>query len=169
MNGLTANNRQRLKLVALIALFVGPLLAAWAMLEWQIGIPDERTAHGRLLPSLPPFEEWPLAESELPIESGDWILAYDCHNDCSVAADRWWRLHRALGRESPRLTRLRIDTESAVLPGEVAVDWQARPDWSDEESLWFIDPEGRVVLSYRANHDADEVLEDIRRLLRMNP
>lgn len=169
MNGLTVNNRQRLKLVALIGLFVGPLLIAWGMLEWRIGIPDERAAHGHLMPSLPLLDEWPLTQPEPSIETGDWILAYDCHNDCNVAADRWWRLHRALGREAPRMTRLRIEAGAAALPGESTAGWRARPGWSDEESLWLIDPEGRVVLSYRADHDAAEVLEDIKRLLRMNP
>ncbi|MEC9483601.1 MAG: hypothetical protein UMU75_09820 [Halomonas sp.] len=160
---------QRLKLMALITLFLAPLAVAWSMLEWRVGIPSERVAHGRLMPSLPTLDAWPLAEPRPLLASLDWVLAYDCRFDCPLVADRWWRLHRALGREAPRLTRLRLGGQDAPLPGEVVGQWQIAPAWTRQESLWVIDPAGQVVLSYRPHHDANEVLEDLRRLLRMNP
>lgn len=166
---LSSDTRQRLKLLALIVLFAGPMLVAWVMVEWRIGVPDERVAHGQLMPSLPSLSQWPLVEPRPALESNDWILAYECSGgDCSMAADRWWRMHRALGREAPRVTRLRLGTDEALLPGEVARQWQTRPDWSDENGLWLIDPDGRVVIAYHAGQEADKVLEDVQRLLRMN-
>ncbi|TDX31118.1 hypothetical protein DFO67_104384 [Modicisalibacter xianhensis] len=161
--------RQRLKLLALIGVFIGPLIVAWSMVEWRVGIPDERVAHGQLMPALPNLQAWPMQASSLSLGPFDWVLAYDCAMDCPAIADRWWRLHRALGREAPRLTRLRFGGQTGALPGEIVAQWRARPGWSHEGSLWLIDPEGQVVLSYRPYHEAEEVLEDLRHLLKMNP
>lgn len=169
MKHLHPDMRQRLKLLALIALFAGPMMAAWAMVEWRIGIPDEQVAHGQLMPPVPGLPEWPLVDPRPSSASRDWVLAYACEAQCNAAADRWWRMHRALGREAPRLTRLRLGGEGAALPGEVVGKWRQRPAWSDDDALWLIDPQGRVVLSYRQHQEAAEVLEDIQRLLRMNP
>lgn len=169
MSRLSRRTRQQLKLLVLFALFTGPLVTAWAMVEWRVGIPDERVAHGLLMPSVPLLGDWPLATPRPALSSRDWVLAYACEAQCSTAADRWWRLHRALGREAPRLTRLRLGGQAPLLPGEVAGRWRDRPAWSHEEALWLVDPQGRAVLSYRQGQDAAEVLKDIRRLLRMNP
>ncbi len=169
MSRLSHASRQRIKLIALIALFAGPVLAAWVMVEWRVGIPEERVAHGRLMPALPPLSEWPLERPRPEVESGDWVLAYDCSGECTSTADRWWRLHRALGREAPRVTRLRLGANTPSLPGEVVGQWRSPPEWNGQHALWIIDPEGRVVLAYGTDQKADVVLEDIQRLLRMNP
>lgn len=169
MKRLSLGVRQRLKLVALIVLFAGPLVTAWAMVEWRVGIPDERVAHGRLMPSVPRLAEWPVEPLSPALDPNDWVLAYDCVGECNETADRWWRVHRALGREAAHVTRLRLGGQDAPLPGEQTGHWRERPDWRNDASVWVIDPEGHVVLSYRQDHDAEEVLEDIRHLLRMNP
>ncbi|HET8790548.1 MAG TPA: hypothetical protein VFM75_05015 [Modicisalibacter sp.] len=166
---LSSDTRQRLKLLALIALFAGPMLLAWVMVEWRVGIPDERVAHGKLMPSLPSLAQWPLENPRPALESNDWVLAFECDGDCEKAADRWWRLHRALGKDATRVTRLRLGARDGLLPGEVAGQWLQRPDWSDAGEVWFIDPEGRVVLAYEAGQEADGVLDDVKRLLKMNP
>ncbi|SHE89480.1 hypothetical protein SAMN02745148_01359 [Modicisalibacter ilicicola DSM 19980] len=167
--GISWNLRQKLKLLAFIALFSGPLVAAWAMVEWRVGIPEEKAAHGRLEPTLPPLSQWPLEEGAATLDHEEWVLAYDCLLPCGGLADRLWRLHRALGREAPRVTRLRLGGGQDPLPGEQVVHWQERPAWSDDAVTWLIDFEGRVVLSYGQDDDPSEILEDVRRLLRMNP
>ena len=161
--------RQRLKLLALMGLFVGPLAVAWSMVEWRVGIPSDRVAHGQLMPALPNLSAWPLKGPVPAVGTFDWVLAYDCEVNCPDVADRWWRLHRALGREAPRLTRVRFGGQADALPGEVLSQWHGRPAWSRQAALWLIDPSGRVVLSYRPHHEAVEVLEDLRHLLKMNP
>lgn len=167
---LSFDTRQRLKLLALIALFAGPMLLAWVMVEWRVGIPEERAAHGQLMPSLPPLAQWPLKEPRPAFEPGDWVLAYECgDSDCDMAADRWWRLHRALGKDATRVIRLRLGaSREATLPGEIASQWRQRPDWSSAGESWFIDPQGRVVLAYEDGQQPDGVLDDIKRLLKMN-
>lgn len=157
------------KLLALIAVFAVPMLAAWVMVTWRIGIPDERSAHGELAPDLPALGDWPLEEKPGLITEGDWILAFDCTADCEAHSDQWWRLHRALGREAPRVGRLRIGGEGEPLPGESVSRWGSPPDWTSPGRLWVLDPRGQAVLSYGAEVAPSDVLDDVNRLLRLNP
>ncbi|MDX1464521.1 MAG: hypothetical protein R3215_02330 [Halomonas sp.] len=165
---MTHTARQRLKLLALFAIFALPVVLAWGMVQWRIGIPDGRTAHGELQPALPDLSRWPLTAVEKD-GAGDWLLVFDCPEACDDAADRWWRLHRALGREADRVSRLRIGGDAAPLPGAALAQWTAPPDGRSVQRLWILDPEGRVVLGYGGGVAESDVLTDLRRLLRMNP
>ncbi|MCW4151795.1 hypothetical protein OM427_19955 [Halomonas sp. 18H] len=164
-----ADSRGRLKLLALFVVFALPMAMAWAMVEWRIGVPDERTAHGQLHTALPRLAEWPLP----PVEkegADDWLMVFDCDSGCATQADRWWRVHRALGRDAHRVSRLRIaEASGKALPGERIVGWKQRPAWASAGVLWILDHEGRPVLSYAPGVDASHVLEDIERLLELNP
>lgn len=165
---MTHDGRQRLKLLAFFAIFALPVALAWGMVEWRIGIPDERTAHGELQPSLPLLAEWPLTAVETQGE-GDWWLVFDCPATCDANADRWWRLHRALGREADRVSRLRIGGGGEPLPGAAMAQWTDEAAWREPHRLWILDPEGRPVLGYGQEAETANVLDDLRRLLRMNP
>ncbi|RTR06287.1 hypothetical protein [Halomonas nitroreducens] len=161
--------RSRLKLLALFAVFTLPMAMAWGMVEWRLGIPEGRTAHGTLHPDVPALSNWPLTRV---VKDGDddWLLAFDCPDACPQAADRWWRLHRALGRDAHRVSRLRIGGGSSALPGEAPVAWAGGPPaWRVPGALWILDPEGRAVLRYGAEVETAQVLEDVERLLRLNP
>lgn len=157
----------RLKLLALMAIFAAPMMMAWGMVEWRVGIPDARTAHGQLAPEVPALAQWPLVAS--PQLDGDWVLAFDCSRECEHLADQWWRLHRALGREASRVSRLRIGGEGPALPGEQLAQWRSAPKWQEPGRLWVLDPRGRAVLAYAVEVDPSAVLDDVDRLLRMNP
>lgn len=165
---MTTVNLQRLKLLALIAIFAAPLLVAWIMVEWRLGVPEQRTAHGELAPDIPVFQEWPLS-GDPDLGMGGWVMAFDCTHQCEALADQWWRVHRALGREAPRVMRLRIGGSESALPGESVASWKLTPEWRRADHLWVVDPRGKVVLGYEAGVDPGDVLDDINKLLRMNP
>ncbi|MBE0487841.1 MAG: hypothetical protein IBX53_02085 [Halomonas sp.] len=159
----------RFKVLALVSLFALPLLVAWAMVTWRVGIPEQRTAHGDLAPDIPALSAWPLVGEFAPAVAGDWVLAFDCSRDCAVLADQWWRLHRALGREAPRVSRLRVGGDADALPGEAVANWTERPVWHAPDRLWVLDPQGLPVLAYGPEVSPRDVLDDVNRLLRMNP
>ena len=165
---MTHTARQRLKLLALFAIFALPVVLAWGMVQFRLGIPDGRTAHGELAPTLPELAQWPLTAVEKDGAS-DWLLVFDCGEACDEAADRWWRLHRALGREADRVSRLRIGGDAAPLPGAAVARWTQAVEWRGDQRLWILDPEGRAVLGYGPEVAAADVLTDLRRLLRLNP
>ncbi|WP_355662183.1 hypothetical protein [Halomonas salifodinae] len=164
--------RSRIKLLLLMALFAAPMLSAWAMVTWRVGIPEARTAHGQLAPEVPALDAWPLAGDVSASER--WVLAFDCRVDCADQADRWWRLHRALGREAPRVERLRVidgggGAEPAALPGERVARWRSAPSWGEPGALWLLSPEGEVVLGYAAGVAMRDVMDDLQHLLKVNP
>lgn len=159
----------RIKLTALFAIFALPPLVAWGMVTWRVGIPEQRTAHGVLAPAVPSLSQWPLAGLGALPEQGDWLLAFDCSSACPERADQWWRLHRALGREAPRVTRLRIGGAEEALPGELVARWASLPAWQEDGQTWLLDPRGEVVLAYAENVPPRDVLDDLNRLLRLNP
>ncbi|WP_346798138.1 hypothetical protein R5M92_04415 [Halomonas sp. Bachu 37] len=163
--------RQKLKLLCLIAVFALPMLVAWVMVTWNIGIPQQRTAHGELDPAIPYLHQWPLERAWVnsEVETATWMLAFDCERECAAQADEWWRVHRALGKEAPRISRLRIGGEIPLLPGEESRSWRERPAWASPGGSWILDPRGRPVLAFAAGTPAKAVLEDINHLLRMNP
>lgn len=158
---------QRLKLVLIFLIFAAPMLAAWGMVELRIGIPDRHTAHGQVDVALPVLEEWPLT-TQADTGQEAWILAFDCTELCEQRMDEFWRLHRALGREAPRLTRLRIGGDAEPLPGEMTSEWQYFPPWRDVNSVWLLDPMGRPALAFQANVPTQYLLDDIQHLLKVN-
>nr|WP_295711656.1 hypothetical protein [uncultured Halomonas sp.] len=162
------NRRQRLKLMLIFAIFAAPMVAAWGMVEFRIGIPDRHTAHGDVELALPTLDEWPLTPYTLGDED-EWILAYDCTLQCETRQDALWRLHRALGREAPRLTRLRIGGDAQALPGEVASQWQRLPSWQKENAVWLLDPSGRPALAFDESVATKYMLDDIQHLFKVNP
>lgn len=160
--------RQRLKLMLIFAIFSAPMIAAWGMVELRIGIPERHTAHGDVDLTLPMLDEWPLTTVAENNED-EWILAFDCTQKCQARQDELWRLHRALGREAPRLKRLRIGGSPELLPGEMASEWQRLPTWHKENSVWLLDPLGRPALAFDQNVATKYVLDDIQHLFKVNP
>ncbi|GEN22163.1 hypothetical protein HCU01_01120 [Halomonas cupida] len=158
----------RVKLLALMAIFALPMVVAWAMVTLQWGIPEGRTAHGNLDVELPMLGEWPIDQFHKE-DASDWVIVYDCGQQCTEDADRWWRLHRALGREAHRLSRVRIGGDGDALPGEHVAHWQQQPDWTTDGRVWIGDPEGMVMLEYPSNIETALVLDDIEKLFKMNP
>lgn len=162
--------KNRIKLALLMLLLALPVLVSGSMHAFRVGIPEQQVARGELLPGLPPLMEWPLDWQP----SGEWWLVWvaddPCLADCQQLADRWWRVHRALGREADRVYRLRAgDVAGAALPGERVMDWQqSRPDWAAPGQTWLVDPEGRVVLAYDASTPSRDLHRDLMRLLRIN-
>ena len=157
----------RIKLLCLFVIFAAPIVTAWGMLTWQVGIPQAHTAHGQVILDVPPLRQWPLAVSAPSSER--WTLVFDCSSQCEEKQDALWRLHRALGREAPRLQRLRIGGETTALPGEVVTKWQHSPSWGGENRMWLFDPMGRPALSFSDETATADILDDIRHLFKVNP
>ncbi|WP_249976720.1 hypothetical protein [Vreelandella olivaria] len=160
--------RQRLILLLVFIIFSAPMVVAWAMVEWRVGIPSQHTAHGEVMVEAPNLSTWPLVDE--PMSKQDtWLLAFDCSSNCNQRMDELWRLHRALGREAPRLQRLRIGGRAQALPGEHVSQWHETPIWRHENMVWLVDPMGRPALAFNEAVSASAILDDIRHLFKVNP
>lgn len=162
----SAKRFPRLILMLLFVAFAAPVVIAWVMVTWRIGIPSHYTAHGDVSVTAPPLEEWPLTSRLEPGEQ--WMLVFECVEPCDARQDELWRLHRALGREAGRLQRLRIGGDLQMLPGETATAWHRLPNWRGEQRVWVLDPAGRPALAYHATAPAADMLKDIRHLFKVN-
>ncbi|MFK4015073.1 hypothetical protein [Cobetia marina] len=189
--------RQRLKLVALLGLLSAPLPLAWAMLSVQVGIPEGRVANGALLPDVMPLQDWSLEylvsasaprqpedDSGMPPRAAQgadeqrfWLSWPEPSRSelATAQAERWWRLHRALGKEAPRLGRLVVAEQSFQHP-QVPGEQRALGHWpsangagASPQPLRLIDPQGRVVVAYGPEITPQAVMKDVRRLLKRNP
>ncbi|MFO7909326.1 MAG: hypothetical protein R6U42_04725 [Halomonas sp.] len=164
--------KAKLQLIVLIVVLGAPVPVAWAMLHWQVGIPQTDVARGELDHQLPPLNQWPL---EWQASNERWSLVWsapeDCITECQAQADQWWRMHRALGRKAARVERLRLsEQQQKVLPGEASLQWQGSPPiWVEDFQVWLVDPQGIVVTRYAALPDIEDVHQDLARLLKRNP
>ncbi|SDN13469.1 hypothetical protein [Vreelandella arcis] len=166
---LNSVNRQRFKLMLLFIIFAAPILTAWGMVEWRVGVPQQSTANGSPAQQLPRLEHWPIAEvPEAEATDARWTLVFDCSVECIERQDVLWRMHRALGRDAIRLIRLRIGGEGKTLPGEQLTRWHESPSWRQTNGAWLIDPQGRPALSFSSSVSAEKMLDDIQHLFKVN-
>ncbi|NYS60888.1 hypothetical protein [Vreelandella salicampi] len=168
MINLSYQKRQRLKLIMIFSIFAAPMLMAWIMVVWRVGIPEENMANGNINVNLPELAQWPIDDKE-PLHRGAWVLAFDCSQKCSQRSDELWRLHRALGRDAERLTRLRIGGEYPALPGEKITRWSSSAEWAESNHAWLLDPMGQTVVAFDAHLPTKKLLDDIQHALKVNP
>lgn len=183
--------RGQLKLLALIAVVVGPILIAWLMVRLQVGIPQTQTNHSSLVEP-----EMTVADWHLPLEpigyGAPWRLLVtapvDCDESCLKLVHEARQIHVATGREADRVEHVLALGEPLTakqtermqrdyprlkqLPLPVH-DYQrsleSRPAaWQDGPQLWVIDPLGRVVLHRDADNPGKHLLDDLRRLLKLS-
>lgn len=101
----------RLKLLAIIALFLVPLLAAVLMFNGQLPLlSDETVNQGKLIQ--PPIAlDWSAAETtesaEIPELLGNWIILFPlpvpCEQDCLQKVTGLRQVHRATGPDQQRI------------------------------------------------------------------
>ncbi|NIA27174.1 MAG: hypothetical protein GWP02_03885 [Desulfobulbaceae bacterium] len=189
---MTDRNRQRagrLQLLLIAAVFLGPLLiAAWMYYQGDSVQPQGRTNHGALLE---PIEN--LAD-ELPdsaihtLYRQSWVLLYSQDTACEATCkDALYTLRQSrlmLGKDMDRLTRVflhgntRLDavflTEKHA--GLMTIEDSnltrllnnKKPANLPANGFYLIDPLGNLVMYFQPDLDPSEMVDDIRRLLKLS-
>lgn len=182
--------RQRTLLVALIALFLLPLVLAWVLVgHWR---PSGSAEHGELLVPARPLPQAFITAHAL---HGRWTLVYlatgpGCDAACRGALYRLRQVRLATGKDIDRVQRLALwlqpadaatrqwlAVEHAGLAGAGAdaAAGELQPftaAWSTEGAvgrwIYLADPLGNLVLRYPADVDAKGILSDLQRLLKLS-
>lgn len=189
-----ANNtgsRGQLKLLAIVAVVVGPILIAWLMVKLQIGIPQSQTNHTSLVEPALTVQDWQL-ELEPVGYGAPWRLLVtapgQCTDACLALVYEARQIHIATGREADRVEHVlavgqpvsgelasRLQQEYPQLqqlplePGPYRHSLGAHPaDWQQGPQLWVIDPLGRVVLHRDPDNPGKHLLDDLRHLLKLS-
>lgn len=183
--------RGQLKLLAIVAIVVGPILLAGAMAKLGVGIPDSQTNRTDLIEPAIVAEDWQLGIQ--PVGYGSpWRLLVSspgaCEKACLELVHEARQINVALGREAgrvehlialggpasadllerfeqqyPRLQQTRLDQDAYQR------SLAAHPEaWREGPQLWLIDPLGRVVLHQDPDAPGKQLLDDLKHLLKVS-
>lgn len=179
----------RLHLVLIAAVFFGPLLiAAWMYYGGYFAESLGRSNHGALLePVISLVDQVP--DSLLhDIGDANWLLLYAngaaCADECETALYTIRQARKMLGKEMDRVVRVFLhgttlpDTvflaaehpdlttiEDASLSGLLE---NKRPPDLPAGGYYLIDPLGNLVLYFRPDIEPSDMVDDIKRLLKLS-
>jgi cytochrome oxidase Cu insertion factor (SCO1/SenC/PrrC family) len=185
-----ANNRKsRTQLVMIALVFLGPLaVAAW--LYWQGGelAPSGRTNHGSLLEPIISLEAMYPDSAVSQDYEGTWLLVYpnqaECDDGCRDALYVSRQVRLMLGKEMDRVQRIFLHGESPPdtvflaeeHPGLDTIQDSRLYELLDKKrpinipagGYFLIDPLGNLVMYFRPDLDPADMVDDIKRLLRLS-
>lgn len=185
----------RLALILIAALFILPLAVAWMMYSGAIEYSPGSTRNFGQLVEPPQPVDWagvevdgaPATGAVNPF-AGHWLVLYvvpnPCDEACAGAAADLRQIHRAAGRDQPRI-RLALlhdlpDAAAAARLREVYGVFRllANPDrrlWGSLDELagpdaargktFLVDPLGNIMMLYDAGSDPNGLKKDLKRLL----
>ncbi|RGP53945.1 hypothetical protein ASB58_13275 [Pseudomonas abyssi] len=183
--------RGQLKLLAIIGVVVGPIALAALMAELDIGMPKGHANKSALVEPAIQTSDWQLAVE--PVGYGaPWRLLVThtgaCERQCMALVHEARQINVAVGREAERVTHV-LASPVALRADEVAAleaqfprlerttfdsnaylhSLQTQPDsWLIGPQLWLVDPLGRVVLHHSASQPGKNLLDDLKRLLKLS-
>ena len=178
-----ARRGNRSVLVGLFALFVAPILFAYALnLWWPHWSPFGRMNHGEIVEPAWEVELAAVGRYAGDRTTGRWILLQpavsSCGDACETLLQLTRRVHLSLGKDYDRVVRMfvhradlpvdqlrSIDADLILIPAPV--DWFDRIA-EDGMVLLLVDPKRQAVLQYRAGLQGKGLARDLARLLKIS-
>lgn len=190
-----AVRRGRIIALLLFAIAVLPVVLATAMYFGGWGATGASANKGQLLQPVAHIDEFDLADEQgqplnarfYPLtEEPKWLvltLAERCQDACREAIHTTRQVHIALGRESDRVERA---LWSPSLPEDQLTDYpelirlsvaegQSLPaelpgagDLQQSYQIYVVDPNGNVILRYDNGNSGEDLLDDLKKLLRLS-
>lgn len=174
--------RGRLQLIALWLIAILPMVLATSMYQYGFWVPESRTYHGQLIAT-------GQSRVDLGVQADErrWQLLVSaprrCDTDCQHLIYLARQVQIGLGRDAARAVHAlataqapdaeyaeKLQREYAELkryPLDPVRYWQTMPGL-DEPQLWIVDPHGNLVLRYGAKVNGKDLLDDLRRLLKLS-
>ncbi len=182
--------RGQLKLLAIFAVVLGPILIAGIMAKMGF-MPQSNTNRSDLVEPQIQLEDWHLAIEPVGYGAPWRILVTspdECLEACMALLHEARQINVALGREAGRVTHVlalgspasaslqeQLDAEYPRL-GQSSISAQAYQqslsnhpqEWQQGPQLWVVDPLGRVVLHQDADEPGKQLLDDLKHLLKVS-
>lgn len=189
----------RMALVLIAALFVLPLAVAWMMYTGTIDYrPGSTRNFGELVEPPQPIAWSGVAVDGETVNSGEnpfaghWLVLHavpnPCLEDCLEAVTELRQVHRAAGRDQPRIQMALLhDLRDPIAADRLREIYPAfhlveNPDWglwralggvagqnpapdSSRGHSFIVDPLGHIMMVYGAGSDPNGLKKDLKRLL----
>jgi hypothetical protein len=174
--------RGRLHLLAVVLVAVAPMILATCMYLFGFWVPESRSYHGYLIGN-------GQSRADLGVQADErrWQLLVSapgrCATDCQQLVYLARQVQIGLGRDAARASHalagaqpldedynLRLAREYPRLQRyglDIAHYARIAPD-TEKPLLWIIDPLGNLVLRYEADVNGKDLLDDLRRLLKLS-
>lgn len=189
-----AVRRGRLKLLALVALFVVPVAGAVAWYFAAPGLAPAPTVHGTLIDPARPLEPFELDRASgdpytLEAMRGRWTLVHLVGARCdAVCRERIYytrQIREALGEERMRVQRLALAADGRRTAGLAGIlgehprltvvaqgsrgplAGQFPPD-RPSGTVFLVDPLGNLMLRFGPAVAPDDILDDLERVLKLS-
>lgn len=168
-----ARNRNRALLLAILALCLLPMLAAWWLKSRVEGSgPWETSNHGALLAPGTNLQDVGLVE----LESGEpaWRLIIvpgetGCVGECQQALPILRALHLRLGKDSRRVQRLFIGSDAPEGAEADHLSFESiQAPVTLNAGVYIADPLGNLVMRYNWNQVGTPLYEDFKHLLELS-
>lgn len=183
--------RGQLKLLAIMSVVALPMIAAWAMATFNVGIPDTQNNRSDLVEPAVTVEDWALQLEQVGY-GAPWRLVVtstgECTETCMELVHEARQINVALGREAARVEHVLASGQAqpAALSERLETDYPrlqragmnteayhdsltGHPDsWRQGAQLWVIDPLGRVVLRQDPAKPGKLLLDDLKYLLKVS-
>lgn len=188
------------QLIAILAVTIIPIVAAYVAYFTGVGVPDEHVNNGKLLEPARSLEDVLAdADGDLPEFGGEnrvWRLVvpvpYPCNQTCQNHLYLTRQVHIRLGEKAERVERYAVNlggkagedylTEIAdehprlkrlSVAGKQWQNWLAEtnaPQNVDAEPYYLlVDQVGFAMMYYDRSNDGNQLLKDIKRVLRFSP
>ncbi|MDZ7668362.1 MAG: hypothetical protein U5Q16_02695 [Gammaproteobacteria bacterium] len=172
------NVHPRLQLLMIVGISAVSLAGAWLLFQ---GARDgglwATTNHGRFVQPPVTVEELGIASAtDEPLEAGKWWLWVvpqgPCDQTCRNALYQLRQLHVLLNRDAARVRRALLGAQ----PADAAELTETYPRLqmlsgnlsSLDRGIYIVDPLGNLVFYYTFDQGADDILDDLERLLKVS-
>lgn len=180
--------KSRLNLGVLALVFFGPLLVAiWMYSTGQLN-PASRSNHGALLEPVINIGDVLPGSPVTGVADGRWLMlyAYDgaCDDGCREGLYRLRQTRLMLGSEIDRVVRVFLHGDTPPDTVFIANEHQGlittqeaglssllttrRPAELPDGGYYLVDPLGNLVMYFRPDMDPSEMVDDIKRLLKLS-
>ncbi len=198
MTNTTVEKKTPWQLLAIIAVTVVPLVAAYVAYYTGMGVPDESVNEGIMLTPAPSFAALAELDGD-PLDFADaprWRLVVPVPETCGDACQKNFYLtrqvHTRLGAKAERVERYAVnlggdagaqylesikaehpDLKMLTATGPQWQGWLgdagAKFDLDAQHYYLLMDPQGFAMMAYTNEHSGNQLLTDIKRILRYSP
>lgn len=163
---MTARRAGQLRLLAMLALCLLPVVAAW--FSYRFLPPEGGKSYGEMLPTVhfvaAEQQAWP---------RGQWVLvtqtAAACLQPCRQRLYAMRQVHLALGEAAPRVRRVLLHDRQAVAASDGVLLLPQRHTLQPErQGFYLIDPQGNQLLFYADTLRPERIIRELAMVLKVN-